>query len=217
MCQSFDSEWFPNITVSYDGKRDPKLSVSNLRNIAHSHIGEDEIVLAASLWYPWGHRDGMIYTESAKIDWPIITRRPTQFDKCLGNYGLLIHEQNMEEYQKTTFGSGGISLFKQLCGVSMLSFGNCQLAPSSVWRNLFACKPKNNDPYIWEDASGLEVLRFERIASPVRELMREAYIRQPILFRWVSNKSWLEDILNQESLRLISFCSQEQYPCLGES
>lgn len=50
----FNSEWFPDITVTHDGKRTPELTTSDLHNIAHSHIGKDEIVLAASLWYPWG-------------------------------------------------------------------------------------------------------------------------------------------------------------------
>ena len=45
----FDSEWFPDVTVSHDGKQNPDLSTSDLRDIAHSHIDEDEIVLAASL------------------------------------------------------------------------------------------------------------------------------------------------------------------------
>lgn len=212
----FDSEWFPNVTVSHDGKQNPKLSTSDLRNIAHSHIDEDEIVLAASLWYPWNHREGTIYTESSKIDLPISVPRPIQFDACLGNYGLLINEETMYESHDTELGMGGRSLFNRVCGNMNLNYGNCQLAPSSVWRDYLECSPKDNDPYTWVDNSGLEVLRFERIASPIREIMREAYIRQPILFRWVCNKPWLEGILRSECLCLIPFGVQEPYPYLGE-
>lgn len=43
---------------------------------------------------------------------------------------------------------------------------------------LVKCNLKNDDPYTWVDRTGMEVLRFERIASPFREIMQEAYIRQ---------------------------------------
>jgi hypothetical protein len=138
------------------------------------------------------------------------------FDVCIGNYGLLINEGAMDESRVTTIGIGGLSLFNRVCGNFMLYFGNCQLAPSSVWRVLFDCKPKDNDPYTWVDKSGQKVLHFERIASPVREIMREAYIRQPILFRWVCKKSWIETILESECLCLIPFGAEEPYPHLGD-
>jgi len=127
-----------------------------------------------------------------------------------------ISEDAMDESRDTTIGTGGLSLFNRLCGNLRLNFGNCQLAPSSVWRNCFDCKPKSDNPYIWENCSGSEVLRFERIASPVRETMREAYIRQPILFRWVCNKFWLKSILQKEHLSLIPFGSKESYPSFGD-
>lgn len=212
----FEGSWFPGIDVTHDGKPNPELTESDLHTIVHSCVSEDEVVLAACLWYPWGYREGVIYTESTKIDWPIKMRRPIMFDACIGNYGLLINEGSMDESSNTTIGIGGLSLFNRVCGNFMLYFGNCQLAPSSVWRDLFDCKPTENDPYTWADQSGQKVLHFERIASPVREIMREAYIRQPILFRWVCDKSWINTMLQSEHLCLISLCSQEPYPVLGD-
>lgn len=212
----FDNNWFPDITASHDGKRNPELTTSDLLDIVHAHIGEDEVVLAASLWYPWGYREGTVYTESSKIDLAIRMQRPIKFDLCLGCYGLIINEEAMYESHNTKFGTGGISLFNRICGNFKLYFGNCQLAPSAVWRDYFKCNPKSNNPYTWVDSSGLEVLRFERIASPVREIMQEAYIRQPILFRWICNKPWLEAHLRSEHLCLIPFGTQEPYPNLGE-
>ena len=211
----FDDEWFPDINATHDGKSSPEVSTSDLHNIAHSHVNEDEIVLAASLWYPWGYREGTIYTEVSKIDIPVKMERPIEFDACLGNYGLLINEQAMDESQDTTIGAGGLSLFKRVCGNLKLYFGNCQVAPASIWRDLLDCKPKDNDPYVWIDSSGQEVLRFERVASPVREVMREAYIRQPILFRWIGNKTWLKTMLQNEHLVIIPFGTQEPHPRLG--
>ncbi len=141
--------------------------------------------------------------------------RPVEFDASLGNYGLLINEQELDESRDTTIGMGGVSLFNRVCGNLRLYFGNCQVVPTSIWRGLFECEPKGNDPYKWVDSSGQEVLRFERIASPVREVMHEAYIRQPILFRWVCNETWLKAMLKCENLGVIRFCTQEPYPCLG--
>ena len=212
----FDDKWFPDISVTHDGRLQPELSESDLCNIAHAHVDENELVLAASLWYPWGYREGVIYAEASRIDFPIQIQRPIHFDACLGNYGLLINEGTIDESRDTTLGTGGLSLFNQVCGNIMLYFGNCQLAPSSVWREYFGCKPKVNDPYIWISHSGQEILRFERIASPVRETMREAYIRQPLLFRWICDKQWIETILQTHDLRLYPVRITTQYPYLGE-
>lgn len=210
----FDREWFPDITITHDGKPNPELTRFDLRNIAHSNIGEDELVLAASLWYPWGQRDGTIYMEFSKIDFPINMSRPIKFDNCVGNYGLLINEDAMCESCDTDLAMGGVSLFNLVCGNMKLYFGNCQWAPSSAWREYLECRPKRGEPYTWEDNSNMEILRFERIASPHRELMREAYIRQPMLFRWICKKSWMEKTLKSKHLCLIPFAVQEEYPYL---
>lgn len=206
----FDSEWLPDL--NHDGELKYELESFNLHNIVHSHIMEDEIVLAASLWYPWGHKEGTIYMESTKIDLFKRMQSSSELDVCLGNYGLLASEGTMAEANHTTIGTGGFSLFNRVCGSIKLLFGNCQLAPSSVWRRGFGCKPSDKDPYKWVNNSGLEVLRFERIASPVREAMRENYIRQPILFRWICKKSWLKKMLQNEQLCIYPFSMQEQYP-----
>ena len=129
--------------------------------------------------------------------------------------GLLINEEAIYESHNSEVGAGGVSLFNRVCGNIRINFGNCQLAPSSVWSDYLGCKPKNDNPYIWVDNLGLEVLRFERIASPVRELIQEADIRQPMLFRWICKKSWLEDILKRGHLYLIPFGVEEKYPYLG--
>lgn len=207
----FDSEWFPDIDVSQKEKN-PGLSMSDLHDIAHSHIKEDEIVLAASLWYPWGHGEGSVYVESSKIDFWNKMKNDSGFDACIGNYGLLANEGAIIESFYTTIGTGGLSLFKRVGGNIKFLFGNCQLVPSSVWRSELCCEPRNNNPYRWVNDSGEEVLHFERVASPVREAMQEAYIRQPILFRWVCNKVWLTDTLQSEFFCLRPIYTQEPYP-----
>lgn len=128
----FDSEWFPEIVSTHDGMKNQELTLSNLHDIAHSHIAEGALVFAANLWYPCGYKDGVIYTESAKIDLPIKMHRDAQFDVCLVNFGLLANEEAIEESCYSVIGAGDLSLFNRVCGSFKLFFGNCQLAPSSV-------------------------------------------------------------------------------------
>ena len=213
---SFDEKWFPQVSVVHDGKPHEYLTPSALHNIVNYNVGDNEIVLAASLWYPWGYKDGTIYIQSSKIGVPHDALMDKEFDRCVGNFGLLTNEDAIDESCVSEIGSGGASLFNRVCGNFKLYFGNCQLAPSSVWRDCFACEPLENNPYIWINQNGEEVLRFERVASPVRELMREPYIRQPILFRWICDKEWLKNMLQTMGLILFPICLQKKYPVLME-
>lgn len=56
------------------------------------------------------------------------------------------------------------------------------------------------------------VLRFERIASPIREAMHEKYYRQPILFRWLCNSEWLKETLCKHNLHLRYVSRLESIP-----
>ena len=212
----FDEKWFPIISVIYDGKDHEYLSPAELQNIAHYDIRDSEMVLAASLWYPWGYKDGTIYIESSKIGLPHDALMDQELDRCVGNFGLLANEDAIDEVFFTDIGSGGIGLFTRVCGNLKLYFGNCQLVPSSIWRDYFGCAPTEKNPYIWTDSDGKQILRFERIASPVREIMREPYIRQPVLFRWICDKEWINGVLENNGLTLFLFATKQAYPHLIE-
>lgn len=207
----FDNKLFPNSLESYDERQEHPLSTSELHNIIY-YNNEDEITLASCLWYPWGYESGAIYMQFSKLDLPIDDYRPNILDLSLGNYGMLINERAIDETKYTKLGSGGISLFNSVCGSIKLYFDNCQLTPSSAWRDLLGCNPKKNNPFIWENSIGIEVLRFERIASPTRDIMNEPYFRQPILFRWMCKKTWLGQVLLKKGLRLIAFDFEKPYP-----
>ena len=101
---------------------------------------------------------------------------------------------------------GGVNLFNHLGGIHRLFHGNCQLVPSSIWREFFGCKPSDMSPYVWVNEDGDRILYFERIASPYREAIQESYVRQPILFRWVCNASWLEKVLRETSSNFGKLC-----------
>lgn len=210
----FDNEWFPDVDRMIDTRESKSLTQLELHTIAHNNIDDFGIVLAACIWYPWGHNDGTIYVESSKIDVDQYLFENNSFDKCIGNFGLLANENAMDESSCSTFDKEGVSLFNQVCGGMKFIFGNCQLAPSSIWRDNFECVPLDNDPYIWINKLGKKVLWFERIASPVREGLQEAYIRQPLLFRWVCDKEWLNTILERDKLCIYPISSQYRYPKL---
>ena len=214
---TFDEEWFPIIPGAHDGKKHEYLSHAKLQKITNYDIGANEIVLASSLWYPWGHNDGTIYIQSSKIG----VRHDAQWDqtlnRCAGNFGLLANEwATIDEIYFTNIANGGLSLFDYVYGNLKLILGNCQLAPSSIWHNCFGCTPTEKNPYVWLNSEGKQILHFERIASPVREIIQEPYIRQPILFRWVCDKEWINEIVASRGLLLFPFSIQIGYPHLTE-
>lgn len=211
---SFDKEWFPDIRNTYNGEKESGLSNEQLHNIAHAHITEGNVLLAASLWYPWGHKEGAIYIESSKIKFLFDRSHSEEFDWCIGNFGLLACEGSIDETHNSAVGIGGASLFNRVGGGQKLFFGNCQMAPASIWCKLFACHPKQGNPYIWVDQYEREVLWYERIASPDREARQEAFIRQPFLCRWICNENWLK--MASSDLEVYHITSIEPYPNLIE-
>ena len=58
----------------------------------------------------------------------------------------------------------------------------------------------------------IDDVRFERIASPIREAMHEKYYRQPILFRWLCNSEWLKETLCKHNLHLRYVSRLESIP-----
>lgn len=102
---------------------------------------------------------------------------------CVENFRLLANENAIVESFDSVVGDSYVRLFNQVCGNLKLYFGNCQIAPSSIWGDYLDGSPKEKNLCIWIDQSGNMILRSEHIASPVRELLQELYIRQPILFR----------------------------------
>ena len=135
-----------------------------------------------------------------------------QIDCCVGNFGLLTYEGDIEESHIAYNRYDSISLFNKIRGNIKISFGNGQVVPSSAWRKIFHCEPSDKSPYRWVDENGVEVLRLERIVSPIREATREVYIRQPILFRWICNKEWLRQKLEELQLSVCFITSHERMP-----
>ena len=174
-------------------------------------IPQDRKVIAGCMWYPWNHEDGAVFYETAKVfsGWAPVSK---EFEWSLGNFGLLSIEGDIIEEFDCSIKSGGMSLFKRVGGGIRFQFGNSQLIPSIIWREVLNCTPSDKTPYIWLNENGKEVLWFERIASPMREAMREHYIRQPIIFRWVCDLKWIEQKLQELGLKMIMISEVEEMP-----
>lgn len=127
-------------------------------------------------------------------------------------YGLLAHEGALVEFGGDFAHINGASLFKVVGGNMFFYLCNSQIAPSEIWREGFKCVPDHTSPYCWRDENGNIVLRFERIASPIREAMHEKYYRQPILFRWLCNSEWLKETLCKHNLHLRYVSRLESIP-----
>jgi hypothetical protein len=210
----YDDEWFQPFHSSSKSSREPQtIDKSRLSQIVHKNCGTHEKVVGACIWYPWDHDDGVLYYEIAKIDAGGISQvRNKDVEWCLGNYGLLYQEGFIDELGSKSAYRYGISLFKLVGGGMRFYHGNCQIAPSCIWREAFQCTPEIHSPYTWVDSSGKSVLHFERITSPTREAMHEKYYRQPVLFRWICNSDWMQGILNDKGLRIRYVSSVQKLP-----
>lgn len=205
----YDEEWFPIVnTTKYIPNHEQLIDKKQFSVIVNKNVCTNEIMLSACIWYPWGHNDGSIYRESAIVYQNTNLLYNDKIDWCLGNLGLLAHEGDLYELKDSY---EGINLFNRTAR-DRIPFGNSQMVPSSAWRWLLNCSPSNISPYIWKNEFGENILRFECISSPFREEMHELYIRQPILFRWVCNKEWLDKKLEFMRLRIRHISSIDEYP-----
>ncbi len=74
--------------------------------------------------------------------------------------------------------------------------------PSTIWTTFFGWHPSNEDPLVWIDRKGAQVARFERLHGPIRKLAGDRFHRQPIMQRWVVNRSSLDEtISDKENLK----------------
>ncbi len=208
-----DEEWFPIISDSqqYYGDSDHKPTTEQFDEIARKNLIDGEIVLAACIWYPWSHKNGIIFLETSKILSLSGLYEDDSFGWCRGNFSWLIKDGDLPETENSLF-FGGYNLFNRVGGKGCFYLGNSQLLPSSAWRNIFKCKPSDSSPYVWVNENNEKILWLERIASPCRDMHHEAYIRQIMLFRWVCNSNWLNSMLKELRLNLYYLEDCEEMP-----
>ena len=206
---NFTGELLPSLSAEHSIKAEIDYPVEKLNAIVQKDILPNEVVAAASLWIPWRQNDGIVFNRTIKVGckW---TEPDTIFDWCIGNFSELVYAGGLKESHFSSVGNR--SLFNKVGGNQMVFVGNCRFVPSSAWRKLLKCSPRKDNPLEWVDLSGKPVLRFEYIASPNRMLAQQAYVRQPILFRWICDKSWFDETLQKLDLCSYVISEIEAYP-----
>ena len=183
----------------------------NLLEMSKYDLSSEELLLAASLWLPFGNSDEIVYNYTSKMLSIFSFLKDNQIYFAVGNYGLLLNQGGIFETVYNTCSNGGADLFYRTIGPKRFNYGDSQFVPSSIWYSILNCKPSSDSPYIWEDENHITVLKFERLASPSREVQHEQYIRQPVLFRWTGNAGWINKQMKKLGMKLLSTDSIEQF------
>lgn len=189
----YNTDWFPDIDMaSYHDDR-------MLSEISKYGILPNRALLSAYISYPFGHNQYNVWIDTTKVCDIHNLSRSTNIDRCLGNFGLLIYEGNLRESNEN---SETVCLFNLMGGCIRFHYGNCLMLPSRFWIDVLSCTPSERNPYVWSNENGVPVLWYERYMSPILDNTHEAYIRQPILVRWVCDEKWLDNILKKKGLRI---------------
>ncbi|WP_349925259.1 ATP-binding protein [Bacillus altitudinis] len=173
-----------------------------LENI-NAGISEDEIVIGAVL-FTYSYSNDVIFHFGLNLFKDMIKGRnglSRVFNgRSYGFYEKLRFDPYME-YNNTlaqmTYQTGGISYF------SNQTFA---VYPSLLWSDLFAWEPSKQNPKVWLHQDKV-VVRHDYIHGPFRELYHGRLDRQPILQRWVCNKSVFEQTLKEQNIKSQHFSS----------
>lgn len=172
---------------------------SLFERIAKDGIDENQIVLGAQIYFPIGYDKSYVYTLTQKIS------QSSNFN-CVNEIPYSLTEKSLlyfENQRNIKFGSNSeMYTTEHMGGLCGFINGNSMISPAYWLRSLLGWKPSDNNPLVWCKNNRI-VMKNERFAYPIRQATSELYIRQPILSRWVCNKSELEEFLNSKSMRII--------------
>lgn len=188
----------------------------DFKQIVRKRTSEQYELLAACMWLPYNYKEGVIYNEVSIIESLFNSYHNNEFSWCLGNLGLLFKEGILNENIRTNVNYGGVPLFNRIGGSMRFAYGNSKFSPSSIWYDILKCKPSETTPYVWVDENNKDVLFFEHLVSPIREVRSEFYIRQPNVFRWYCDANWLKDKLDCLKLKIRYISSIEDMSDLVE-
>ncbi len=170
---------------------------NSLLQTINAGIKADEIVIGAVL-FTYSYKNDVIFLFDQTLfeeNKPVISKsRSRNFNgRSYGFYENLRFDPFMEynnESAQMTYQSGGISYF---------SNRTLSVYPSRLWSDLFGWEPSENNPRVWLHQNKV-VARHDYIYGPYRELYRGRLDRQPLLQRWVCNRTVFEQSLKEQSI-----------------
>ncbi|WP_459195765.1 hypothetical protein [Wukongibacter baidiensis] len=185
-----------NLIIRSIESRNKKNIMNIAKKIINDGISNDDIVIGAELFFPFGYYEqclGVTYTKVAVNPYALLrTYKPIP---SVNTKTLFLYD---EHHFELNFSNEYECFFRVNSGLSRFVHGNCKIYPSMFVKTMLKWKPSRNNPLIWIDNSGNEVMRFEMISCPNRDNIHQQYIRQPILFRWVSKNSVIQKLKDKK-------------------
>lgn len=175
-----------------------------LKRILEKNVPEDMYVIGGVIWYPIGSRDGIVYTETAKLINNNVLIKDLSITKSL-NLGGLVSQYSSEDeellsIEEESLESTGVCLTNELVGTSVFVYGNTMMYPSSILKELLNITPSRANPLRWVNKENKSILQFERFVFPNREAIHENYFRQPLMCRWLCDKGVIDDLVRRQGL-----------------
>lgn len=175
--------------------------------LLYAGLNQNEELLGACLWYPVGHsNNGVVVVQIAKAILKGNLLSDNRIYKNIINYSMLSDSDDIFEHGAEDIDNVGICLVRSIVGSAQFYLGNCQIYPANFLREIFRWRPLFENPMAWVNEKEEHVLRFERIVYPNRDTVQQNYYRQPMLFRWLADKSQLSEqlIINGLDTRMVS-------------
>ena len=151
-------------------------------------------LLGWKVYVPFGRTEEYELFETTRITRTGFPIQPEITDVALGCYG--IEAWNLGLNQSSFDGShSSLPLCCVTGGCISMSWCDVQIVPAETLYHL-GLMPMDNNPLVWVDDSETPVIWFEKMLFLVdRGYNREAYYRQPRMWRWVYDKRALNEIL----------------------
>lgn len=173
-----------------------------LQKICINNDNVNEVVLGSVIWYPLGQHESFIYTRVGKVLKKTELFTDAHIYQVFMNYSAICDEDFYFELGNESEDDGGSSLMRTTVGTSMWYYNNPMVCPTNEIIQSLELHADFENPFVWYNSNGEIVLRYERIANPVREIIQQFYIRQPVLGRWLCNKQILEEWMNKDRLQI---------------
>lgn len=202
---TYDKEWdIENELKRYVDESAISKGKPYLKGILEKNVPEDMYVIGGVVWYPIGSREGIVYTDTAKLVNNDVFVKDLSITKSLNTGGLVsqcISEgKDLLIIEEEFLESTGICLTNELVGTSVFIYGNTMIYPSPILIDLLNITPSSGNSLNWVNKGNERVLHFERFTFPNREAVHQNYFRQPLMCRWLADKEKVDNLVRKYGL-----------------